>query len=183
MSLHKDLPLKQAVLALSEKEKDKLLVRLINKDKMLLKQLHYELLEDEADLADRIEVLKERLEGLFDQASSTVKNLPLYSNYRELTSLMRQASGWINEHEKVTKDKFSVVECRLILLQEAFERFPVLFGPTALLPGMKLHKYVMGRVKNVSGLFNKLHEDLQFDLNPQMESVISFAEEHRLITF
>ena len=42
MSLHKDPELKEAVLNLPEKEKDKLLVRLIGKDTMLMKQLHFQ---------------------------------------------------------------------------------------------------------------------------------------------
>ena len=102
MSLHKDQELKEAVLNLPAKEKDKLLVRLINKDKMLLKQLHYELLEDEADLEDRIFDLKNALESLFDVNSNKVKNLPMYSNYKGLNSSLRKASGMINEAMPLT---------------------------------------------------------------------------------
>lgn len=181
MSLHKDTVLKEAVLSLPDKEKDKLLVRLINKDKMLLKQLHYELLEDESDLANRIEDLKDQLYSLFEQTEGKIKNLPVYASYRDLNSVFRQASGAINEHEKITKDKFSVLECRLILLQESFERFPNLFGPSALSPALKLHKYIRGRMKNALGLYDKLHEDLQFDLRDQIEFILEFAESHNLM--
>lgn len=180
MSLHKDQELKVAVLSLPEKAKDKLLVRLINKDKMLLKQLHYELLEDEIDLQDRIADLKNALESLFDTNLHKIKNIPIYSNYKNLSSLLRQASGMVNEHEKITKDKVSVVECRLLILQEAFDRFDTLFGPSALSPAFKLHKYVSGRIKNAVKLYDNLHEDLQFDLKDQMEYVLAFAAEHRL---
>lgn len=180
MSLHKDLELKEAVLNLPDKEKDKLLVRLISKDKMLLKQLHYELLEDETDLEDRITDLKDRLENLFEQQVGKIKNIPMYSNYKNLSSVLRQASGMVNEHEKITKDKFSVVECRLDILDEAFTRYPALFGPSALSPAFKLHKYIAARLKNAVKSFEKLHEDLQFDLNALMESVLSFAADHRL---
>ncbi|WP_409151736.1 hypothetical protein [Sphingobacterium sp. BS-2] len=180
MSLHKDQELKEAVLNLPAKEKDKLLVRLINKDKMLLKQLHYELLEDEADLEDRIFDLKNALESLFEVNSNKVKNLPMYSNYKGLNSSLRQASGMINEHEKITKDKFSVVECRLLILQEAFDRYPSLFGPSALSPAFKLQSYVSARIKNAVKIYDNLHEDLQFDLKDQMEYVLEFAEQHKL---
>ena len=156
------------------------MVRLINKDKMLLKQLHYELLEDEADLEDRIFDLKNALESLFDVNSNKVKNLPMYSNYKGLNSSLRQASGMINEHEKITKDKFSVVECRLLILQEAFDRYPSLFGPSALSPAFKLHSYVGARIKNAVKIYGNLHEDLQFDLKDQMEYVLEFAEQHKL---
>jgi len=180
MSLHKDQELKEAVLNLPTKEKDKLLVRLINKDKMLLKQLHYELLEDESDLADRIIDLKSSLESLFEINANKIKNIPIYSNYKSLSSTLRQASGIVNEHEKITKDKFSVVEARLLILQESFDRYPSLFGPSALSPAFKLHKYVNGRVKNAVKLYDNLHEDLQFDLKEQMEYILDFAANNKL---
>lgn len=177
MSLYKDETLKEAVLNLSQKEKDKLLLRLINKDKMLLKQLHYELLEDESDLEDRISDLKAKLDALFEEAANHIKNIPQYSNYKQLQAAMRHASGLINEHEKVTKDKFSVAECRLIVLEEAFSRFPKLFEPAAISTAWKLHKYVQGRIKNANTAYSKLHEDLQFDLQAQMDEVLHFVAE------
>lgn len=180
MSLYKDQTLKEAVLNLPQKEKDKLLIRLINKDKMLVKQLHYELLEDELDLEDRITDLKNRLDRHFELAQASIKNLPMYSNYKQLHAYLRQASGMVNEHEKITKDKFSVVECRLIILGDAFDLFPRLFEPSALAPALKLQKYVQGRIKNAMTSFDKLHEDLQFDLQDQMTRVIDFAQEQRL---
>lgn len=180
MSLHRNPELKEAVLSLPEKDKDKLLVRLINKDKMLLKQLHYELLEDQSDLEDRITQLKDDLNQLYTHGGAGVKNLPLYPNYKELNSLLRKGNGLINEHERITKDRYSVVECRLMLLNTAFQRYPNVFSASALLPAMKLHKYVQGRIKNVLKLYDKLHEDLQFDLATELESALHFAETYKL---
>ncbi|SFS96962.1 hypothetical protein [Sphingobacterium wenxiniae] len=181
MSLHKQPDLKEAVLNLSQKEKDKLLVRLVGKDKMLMKQLHFQLLEDQIDLEDRIEKLKERLQDLFAEGRHSIKNLPMYSHYKGLQMLLRQASGIINEHEKITKDKFSEVECRIYILKEAFQRFPRLFEPTAIHPGLKLAEYVKARLRITTNKFDKLHEDLQFDLQESMQQVLDFAQEHGLI--
>src|SRR5690606_11678794 len=102
------------------KEKDKLLVRLVGKDKMLMKQLHFRLLEDQMDLEDRIDRLKQQLVDLFAEGRHSVENIPVYSNYEELQGLIRQASGMVNEHEKVTKDQYSQVDCRIYILQTAF---------------------------------------------------------------
>ena len=55
--------LKQAVLDLTEKEKNQLLIRLINKDQVLIEQLHFRLLEDEMDLIKRYEDLKDEIES------------------------------------------------------------------------------------------------------------------------
>lgn len=180
MSLHKQPDLKEAVLNLPQKEKDKLLVRLVGKDKMLMKQLHFQLLEDQMDLEDRIEKLKERLAALFAEGRNTVENIPVYSHYKELQSLIRQASGMVNEHEKITKDKYSEVECRLYILNEAFGRFPRLFEKSVAHSAFKLHTYVRARIKTTTGKFEKLHEDLQFDLQEAMEGMTNFAAAHDL---
>lgn len=180
MSLHKQSELKEAVLNLPQKEKDKLLVRLVGKDKMLMKQLHFQLLEDQIDLEDRIEKLKERLTALFAEGRNSVKNIPVYSNYKELQSLIRQASGIINEHEKITKDKYSEIDCRIYILNDAFRRFPRLFEKSGVHSAFKLHDYVKARIKITTNKFEKLHEDLQFDLQESMEEMMAFAMEHGL---
>lgn len=182
MSLHKDPSLKNAVLSLPQKEKDKLLVRLINKDKMLIKQLHFQLLEDEHDLENRIHKLKNTLYELFEDTMYIykIKNQSSFQHYKSLNSLMRDASGIINEHEKVTKDKFSEVECRIFILKEAFRRYPTLFNESLSTTAFKLHKYTNLRIKATMAKYEKLHEDLRFDLKEDMEAVRSFASAHRL---
>lgn len=182
MSLHKDPDLKKAVLSLPQKEKDKLLVRLINKDKMLIKQLHFQLLEDEQDLENRIYKLKKTLYELFEDTMSIykIKNQSSFQHYKNLNSLMRDASGIINEHEKVTKDKFSEVECRIFILKEAFKRYPTLFNESLSTTAFKLHKYTSLRIKATITKYKKLHEDLQFDLKEELENILSFASTHRL---
>ena len=52
MNLKQVPELKNAILDLPSKEKDKLLLRLINKDETLVEHLHFQLLEDENDLID-----------------------------------------------------------------------------------------------------------------------------------
>lgn len=183
MSLHKDPELKNAVLSLPQKEKDKLLVRLVNKDKMLLKQLHFQLLEDESDLENRIELLKHKLRDLYEDANGyyKVRNEATFQHYKSLNSLMRDASGLVNEHEKVTKDKFSEAECRIYILKEAFDRYPILFAESFSSTAFKLSKYTAMRIKATITKYEKLHEDLQFDLQDDMDAVISFASTHRLM--
>src|SRR5690606_1292365 len=181
MSLHKDPELKAAVLSLPPKEKDKLLVRLISKDKMLIKQLHFQLLEDKFDLEERINALRERLNELLAPNRSGIKNVAMYSHYRALTVLLRQASGMINEHEKVTKDKFSEAEFRLLILERAFEHYPALFHKAYVAAADKLQRYVAARLKTTFNKYDKLHEDLQFDLKESYEKVLAFAEEQGLM--
>ena len=181
MSLHKDPELKAAVLNLPLKEKDKLLVRLISKDKMLIKQLHFQLLEDEYELQERIDKLRERLIDILSPNQSGIKNIAYHSHIRSLTILLRHASGLINEHEKITKDKFSEVEFRLLILQLVFKNYPVLFKESHLAVSDKLIRYVAARLKTSLSKYNKLHEDLQFDLKDSFDYIIEFAKTHQLI--
>lgn len=180
MSLHKQPDLKRVVLELSEKEKDKLLVRLIGKDKMLMKQLHFQLLEDESDLQHRIEQLQTDLQEIIGKLQQEISDKPSAHNFRELNIELRRASGIINEHEKVTKDKLSDFEGRLYLLENTFRLFPSLFTPTLYVAGTKLRRYMVGRIKNVQSKYDKIHEDLQFDYQEQMDFILQFAEEHDL---
>lgn len=175
MSLHKDPELKAAILDLSPKEKDKLLVRLVGKDKMLMKQLHFQLLEDEVDLEDRIITLKERLHHLFEQSPHPIKNSPNVNYILALNRLIKQASGLINEHEKVTRDKMSEVEFRAYILLESIHRYPQLFAQPHLMSCQKLLKYFAGRIKHLLAKYDKLHEDLQFEFREDVQALLDFA--------
>ncbi|EEI91430.1 hypothetical protein HMPREF0765_3150 [Sphingobacterium spiritivorum ATCC 33300] len=183
MSLHQDPELKKAVLNLPQKEKDKLLVRLISKDKMLIKQLHYQLLEDENDLEDRIISLRAQLQQLFNTGTSQVGGSPNFSNFTGLNRLVKQASGMVNEHEKVTKDKVSEVEFRIYILSRAIEGYPELFQSSYQSAAHKLHKYISGRLKHVLTKYDKLHEDLQFDFREDLQRILDVATKSALHSY
>ena len=172
MSLHQDAELKKAILELSQKEKDKLLVRLISKDKMLMKQLHFQLLENEYDLEERIVKLRQQLVQLFDLGRTQVANIPQHSNFIALSKLVKQASGLVNEHEKVTKDKTSEAECRFYILKRVIDEYERLFESSYQSAAHKLHKYITGRIKHAVGKYDKLHEDFQFDYREDFQHTL-----------
>ncbi|AIM35559.1 hypothetical protein KO02_01920 [Sphingobacterium sp. ML3W] len=180
MSIHQDPELKKAVLNLPVKEKDKLLLRLISKDKMLIKQLHFQLLEDESDLEQRIENLRNQLKQLFDLGESQVFNSPSLSNFVGLNKLVKQASGMINEHEKVTKDKVSEVEFRIYVLERAIINYPALLSSSYQSAAHKLQKYIAGRIKHAVGKYAKIHEDHQFDFRENFQNILDTANKSAL---
>jgi len=183
MSLHQQAELKKAVLDLSPKEKDKLLIRLIGKDKMLMKQLHFQLLEDESDLAYRIDNLRAHLNHLFDTSSNEVRNAANVNYFLGLNKLIKQCSGAVNEHEKVTKDKMSELEFRILILLESIVRYPRLFEHSHLLSSQKLLKYVAARIKHALGKYRKLHEDLQFEFREDLQKIIDFSYASALLPY
>lgn len=165
--------LKNAVLALPEKAKDKLLLRLIRKDKTLIQQLHFQLLEGEIDLEER----RERTLRLVNQDLNQLErrlSARISYNPRDLMLILRMISGPVNHHLLITKDKIGELEMRLHIINETFRIAPNFFD-YANHANEKLLLYVIGRIKNIFGSYNKLHEDLQFDYTEKFNEALGFA--------
>lgn len=171
MSLSKDPELKKAILALPQKEKDKLLTRLINKDKLLIKQLHFQLLENEDDLNNRTSNLSQLLHRSMDNAVGYIYSSPYPKNYKRLTAEMRSYSGLINEYAYITKNIFNELQLRLLVINKSFELFPKLFQNDPYGNNNNLLKHQAGKIKMVMTKLQKLHPDLQFDLAEAYETM------------
>lgn len=169
-----DAVLQEAILALPQKEKDKLLLRLVRKNKTLINQLHFQLLEDESDLLER---RNQTLANLDDALALMEARLDAkrYYTAKDLLKVLRALSGTINQHVLITKDKAGEIELRVHILQEAFRLAPEYFQETAF-GNEKLLQYAAGRIKNLLTSFEKLHEDLQYDYQDAVDQVIEFAE-------
>lgn len=148
---------KQALSEFSSKEKDKLIFRLLRKDKLLSKKLYFELIEEETtdDKRNTMEsYLKERITNL----SKHIGN-PKY-----FLVLVRKLSGEITEHVKVTTDKFGDVFLNLFLVNTILEhndklsrqRFDAVY---------KLYIYLINKIIKALIQIQKLDEDywLEFD--------------------
>ena len=80
----KDVPeLKSAILDLPIKEKDKLLLRLINKDETLVEHLHFQLLEDENDLIDRTKKVYEKIDVQFVKSRHLINQVNITRSHRQ----------------------------------------------------------------------------------------------------
>ncbi len=148
---------KQALSEFSSKEKDKLIFRLLKKDKLLSKKLYFELIEEETtdDKRNTMEsYLKERITDL----SKHIGN-PKY-----FLVIVRKLSGEITEHVKVTTDKFGDVFLNLFLVNTILEhndklsrqRFDAVY---------KLYIYLINKIIKALIQIQKLDEDywLEFD--------------------
>ena len=148
---------KAALSEFSSKEKDKLIFRLLKKDKLLSKKLYFELIEEETtdDKRNTMEsYLKERITDL----SKHIGN-PKY-----FLVLVRKLSVEITEHVKVTTDKFGDVFLNLFLVNTILEhndklsrqRFDAVY---------KLYIYLINKIIKALIQIQKLDEDywLEFD--------------------
>ncbi len=168
LSEHKDL--KYAITALSAKEKDKLLLRLIAKDKILTEHLHFKLLEDASDLESRRQVLSETIEENINGLTSNTR-----FNVKDTLLVLRTLNGKINHHYKVTKDLSSEIELRIQLLNQ----IPLVLTASVHAALSKYNDrmvlYFLRTTLSVYKKYLKLHEDLQFDLQDNINKLLKMA--------
>ncbi|MFV0178142.1 hypothetical protein OBK28_00970 [Empedobacter falsenii] len=175
----KDVPaLKIAILDLPTKEKDKLLLRLINKDETLVEHLHFQLLEDESDLQDRVKIIYEKIDSQFKKSNHLINQINIIRSHRQLLLTLKTLSGIVNYHVQITKDKVSEFELRKYILQESFTRYSYLFNKyTTGENAEKLFKYQAGRLKLIQSIFDKFHEDLKYDYENEIQQLNDFLKE------
>lgn len=175
----KDVPvLKIAILDLPTKEKDKLLLRLINKDETLVEHLHFQLLEDESDLQDRVKIIYEKIDLQFKKSNHLINQINIIRSHRQLLLTLKTLSGIVNYHVQITKDKVSEFELRKYILQESFTRYSYLFNKyTTGENAEKLFKYQAGRLKLIQSIFDKFHEDLKYDYENEIQQLNDFLKE------
>ncbi len=174
----KDVPeLKNSILDLPSKEKDKLLLRLINKDEALVEHLHFQLLEDENDLQYRVKSIYEKIDLQFEKSHHLINQININRSHRQLLLTLKTLSGIVNYHVQITKDKVSEFELRKYIIQESFSRYPYLFATyTTGDNAEKLYKYQSGRLKLIQSLFEKFHDDLKYDYEEDIVKINNFLK-------
>lgn len=168
MQLSEHKALKEEIKSLPEKEKDKLLLRLIAKDKVLTEHLHFKLLEDEQDLVKR----QEALQALIDSGISELLNTRK-PNSKEALLRMRKLNGNINHHFKVTKDLNSEMELRLHLLNHIPVDFEESVYSSLYKFNEKLTVYFVKTTASLLNKYHKMHEDLQFDMRDSLNDLLT----------
>jgi hypothetical protein len=158
-------PLEVAILELSTKEKDKLLLRLIAKDITLVEQLQVKLLEDESDIKHR----KEEIKSYIDRSA-----VARHYSAGLMMMGMRDISGYINHHAKVTKDKFGEIELQLHLLLSFFEHQEK-FMETYSIKADSLAEYVAKRTETILKKVKTLHEDYHIEYERDVNKLLKLV--------
>ena len=110
MAISKDL--KEAIVMMPQKEKDKTLLRLIAKDEILMLRLEFELLELGETLQSRRDEIRTRILKIAKMKHDTPGWMMMD---------MRSLSGDIGQHVKITKDKYGDIELNLFMLNTFFD--------------------------------------------------------------
>lgn len=155
--------LENAILNLSQKEKDRHLLRLISKNNLLREQMQYTLLEDESDLIWRREEIKDLTEQLLDRR---------YSYSGVLLKDIRLLSAIIIWHRRVTKDKYGEVELALSLLEKVLDKHQIHINRSGR-KSDSMRVYLVRKAIAVIKYIDALHEDFRFDFVSRMNKVLS----------
>ena len=160
--MFKDIDFKKALQELSEKEKYKLILRLLRRDMDLAEKLYFELVD-----TDTIEDKRRILE------STISKSIQRFSeNYHSLDYIaveMRSISGKISHHVKITKDKFGEISLNLQMLNETIEQNTFSLSHSKPQKSNKFYNYVIVRAFKILLLIDALHEDFLLDFKEDLE--------------
>ena len=156
--------LKEAICQMPQKEKDKILLRLIAKDHMLIARLEHDLFGDENETKALAEEIKEDIDEMIKFNHGTPGWLMM---------AMRTENGAITRHVKITKDKKGEIELTLYLLSQTFKKQEKFLAKYAYRAD-KFGGYVCKRMDFVLKKIIKLHSDLQFDYKDEVEFILNF---------
>lgn len=166
--------LKNALLAQSQKEKDKLLVRLVRKDHVLTDQLQFKLLENTlADLDYRVADIKD---AIAQRLTETYIN-----QCRDVEYYFRKAVVDINYHFKITKDHKGELELLIYAFNQVMEFSNLCYDDPEDIKHWKtrrsrekLKKYCLNKFSKVNQLLAKLHEDYHLEFETDIDRIEKF---------
>lgn len=156
---------KKAIVEMPDKEKDKLLFRLLAKEPALVEKLTFQLMEGGETTEERRADLERDIE----------KHLTTYQNYfytpGYLQMELRTISGEITRHVKTTKDKYGEVYLNLFMLNKCMEIFNAKVIPFNPMRARTFNEYVVKRTLKIYDLLGKLHEDYVADFKTDLQEL------------
>ncbi len=159
-----DPEFKKALQLLSDKEKDKLILRLLKHDLNLANRLRFELV-DTNSVQDKREQVRNRI----------VKRIQLFTKcyYSPGYLLMdvREISGEINEHVSITKDKIGEISLNCLMLRHLLELNSERIDAEKIGKAHTLCIYIVARVFKILMLIQKQHEDLHLEFSEDIEAI------------
>lgn len=153
--------LKKAIQELPSTEKDKLIFRLLRRDLDLANRLHFELVDTET---------VEDKRAAFEVA--LLKKITNYSNrFYSVGYLLqdtRLTSGDINEHVKITKDKFGEIILNIKMLSQLLKLNNERIESVAYSKAYTLCIYVIARAFKILLLIKAIDEDYFIDFKEDL---------------
>ena len=156
---------KDALIRLPEKEKDKLLLRLLKKDLSLANQLYFQLVETRSVEELRTEVETKLVKFLKNRGNQ-------FYSPGVLMMVLRDTSGMINEHVSNTKDKYGDPYLNCVMLIKTLQANKEHLLDCTKYESFKLNAYIVARIFKILTQVKVLHEDLQYDFQELFEHLL-----------
>lgn len=156
---------KDALKGLPEKEKDKLLLRLLKKDLSLANQLYFQLIETRSVEELRTEVETKMVKFLKNRGNQ-------FYSPGVLMMDLRDTSGMINEHVSNTKDKYGDPYLNCVMLINTLQANREHLLDCTKYESFKLNAYIVARIFKILTQVKALHEDLQYDFQELFEHLL-----------
>lgn len=156
---------KAALSNFSPAEKDKLIFRLLKKDKLLSKKLYFELIDPETTDNKR-DAMEEIVEEKVVLASKYI------SNQKYFLGIIRKISAEITEHVKITTDKFGEVSLNLLLINKILDYNEDL-GRQRFDNVYKLYLYIINKTVKALTLTRKLDVDYWMEIDEHLDELKS----------
>lgn len=168
--------LKLAILEMPQKEKDKILLRLIAKDDLLVEQLEHKLLENEEDVIYRRELLKSTI-------VSSMSALAAQNRFNDRTHsrIIRNLSSKITRLLKVTKDKPGEIELYIILILHYLIENGHRLASQDAWNCIRTSKVISDKIFKVFGLLEKIHEDYKIEYRDNLEEISKLLDKQNQI--
>ncbi|KMQ67147.1 deoxyuridine 5'-triphosphate nucleotidohydrolase [Chryseobacterium sp. FH2] len=148
---------KTALSNFSSIEKDRLIFRLLKKDKLLSKKLYFELIDPETT-DDKREEMEEIITEKVFLASKYI------GNQKYFLGIIRKISAEITEHVKITTDKFGDISLNLLLINKILD-YNEDFRTQRFDNVYKLYIYLINKVFKALTLTKKLDEDYWMEID------------------
>jgi len=154
---------KAAISNFSSLEKDRLIFRLLKKDKLLSKKLYFELIDPENTDQKRTQ-MEENIHEKLILLSKYLLNHKYYLMH------IRKISSEITEHVKVTTDKYGEVSLNLFLVNKILENNDKL--STQRFDNVyKLYLYLINKIVKSLILTKKLDEDYWMEIDEYLREL------------
>ena len=164
--------LKEAIVDLPDKEKNKLLFRLIAKDGALVNKLIFQLLE----AGESTETRREDVRMVVEKSLSHEAAHFFSPGY--LLLVMRSLSGEITRHVATTRDRYGEIELNFFLLNRSFDLMGHELTGFSWRKTQTLTIYVVKRALKLLTLLGKQHPDVHLDFREEMEELGNSIGEH-----
>lgn len=154
----------KALQLLSDKEKDKLILRLLKYDLPLASRLRFELVDTDT-VEDKRAQMAERVIQRIQRATER------YYSTGYLLMDVREISGEINQHVSMTKDKFGEISLNALMLRQLLKQNNHRIASETYGKAYTLCVYIIARLFKLFILIQKQHEDLHLEFREDVETI------------